>query len=120
MEVENYLEAMRLIKLIDLTPEDYLDLSASHVLLYDEFIEWLKDFILSHETTSYQLQMIEDLMEIRAYDAISELFLPKDNEQLSIYDILWKNSGRWVLAKTPFALPNLGTLWAFMMLWKQF
>ena len=88
MEVEDYLEAMRLIKLIDLTPEDYLDLSASHVLLYDEFIEWLKDFILSHETSSYQLQMIEDLMEIRAYDAISELFLPKDNEQLSIYDIL--------------------------------
>ena len=38
MEVEDYLEAMRLIKLIDLTPEDYLDLSASHVLLYDEFI----------------------------------------------------------------------------------
>lgn len=88
MEVENYLEAMRLIKLIDLSPEDYLDLSASHVLLYDEFIEWLKDFILSHETTSYQMQVIEDLIHIRAYDAIAELFLPTNNEQLSIYDII--------------------------------
>jgi len=88
MEVEVYLNAMRLIKMIDLTPEGYLELSASHTILYDEFIEWLKGVILSHDTTHYELQVIEDLMDIGAYDAIAEIFLPSESEQLSIYDLI--------------------------------
>lgn len=86
--VQNYIQCAELRKKVDITPSEYLELPHSHVIKFDLFVDMIKTECMDLSCDSYEFRTMRDLLEIRSWIGIAQVFFPLENvDQITIFDL---------------------------------